>query len=139
MAIDPQDPGTVPMFPESIKPSKLAEKPGRVFVVQETELNLVRATKFGELISLLPGRLNITMNPAPVLRELKQKLKDFNDQDYILPIGDPIAIGLAFTVAMELNRGKFRALKWDKVANSYYVVNVDIHDRGRHPRSRPII
>lgn len=102
----------------------------RVFVVQESALNLVRATKFGELVPLLPGRLNITMSPAPVLRELKAKLKDFGDADYLLPVGDPVAIGLAFTVAAEVNRGKLRVLKWDKGGGAYYVVNVNLHERG---------
>lgn len=129
MSTDLNDPGTLEMFPGHT-PKPPVEKPSRVFVVQETDLNLVRATKFGELIPLLPGRLNITMSPAPVIRELKQKLKDFGDQDYILPLGDPIAIGLAFTIAMQLNRGKFRALKWDKINNSYYVVSCNIHERG---------
>lgn len=120
----------IPMFPNADL-GTAPEKPSRVFVVQETNLNLVKATRFGELISLLPGTLNITMNPAPVVRQLKQKLKDFGDQDYILPIGDPIAIGLAFTIATEMNRGKFRALKWDKQGGSYYVVNVNIFDKGK--------
>lgn len=120
----------IPMFPNA-NLGKAPEKPSRVFVVQETDINLVKATRFGELICLLPGRLNITMSPAPVIRTLKAKLKDFCDTDYLLPIGDPIAIGLAFTIAVEMNRGKFRALKWDKQGNSYYVVNVNLYEGRR--------
>lgn len=120
----------IPMFPNT-QLGKAPEKPHRVFVVQETDINLVKATRFGELISLLPGRLNITMSPAPVIRTLKAKLRDFCDTDYVLPIGDPIAIGLTFTLAAEVNRGRFRALKWDKQGNSYYVVNVDLYEGRR--------
>ena len=120
----------IPLFP-GVPLGNAPEKPSRVCVVQETDINLVKATRFGELISLLPGRLNITMSPAPVIRTLKTKLKDFCDADYLLPIGDPIAIGLTFTVAAEINRGRFRALKWDKQGNSYYVVNVNLYEGRR--------
>jgi hypothetical protein len=127
MSIDPHDPGTLARFPDA--PAKVPNKEPKVYVVQETSLNLIKATKFGELITLLPGRLNITTSPAPVIRELKQKLKNFCDHDYLLPNGDPLAIGLTFTIAMEINRGKFRALKWDNVAKAYYVVSCDIYER----------
>lgn len=116
------------MFPDL----PLMEAPKRhslVYVVQETNLNLIKATKFGELIPLLPARTNITMNPIHIVRDLKRKLKNFTDADYLLPIGDPIAIGLAFTIAGEINMGKFRALKWDRQAGDYYVVSCNINDK----------
>ena len=116
------------MFPD-VPLGRAPVPEGRVFVVQETDLNLVDATRFGELIALLPGRLNITMNPTPVVRTLRQKLRGLTDSDYILPVGDPIAIGLAFTVAADLNRGRFKALKWNKDEKAYYIVSVDIYDR----------
>lgn len=126
----PLDEADVPLFPD-LPVMEAPRRPSLVYVVQETALDLIKATRFGELVPLLPNRLNITMNPIPVIRDLKRKLKAFGDHDYLLPIGDPIAIGLAFTVAAEANRGKFRALKWDRQANDYYVVNCNIHDRGR--------
>lgn len=120
----------VPLFPD-LPIQEAPRPPSIVYVVMETDLNLVRATRYGELVALLPARTNITMSPGPVIRILKQKLKTFGDHDFILPIGDPIAIGLAFTMAAETNRGRFKALKWDRVAGDYYVVSVNIHDRGR--------
>ena len=113
-----------------LREHETSRKSPRVFVIQETALNLVPATKFGQLVALLPSRLNITMSPVPVLRELKSKLKDFRDQDYLLPLGDPIAIGLAFLAAIEANRGKVQVLKWNKRDNAYYVVNCNLHERG---------
>lgn len=103
--------------------------PSRVFVIQQTDLNLAKATRFGELFPLIPGRVNITMQPQPVIRELRRKLADFSDNDYILPVGDPIAIGLALMVAMDNNNGKVRVLKWDKTLSDYYVVNVNFYDK----------
>lgn len=102
----------------------------KVYVVQSTTLNLSKATRFGELISILPQRANITMSPAPVLRELRAKLKDFNDSDYLLPLGDPVAIALAAFVAADMNVGRVKLLKWDRELNDYYVVKADFYDSG---------
>lgn len=124
------DEENIPLFPD-LPIQEAPKPPSMVYVVTETDLNLVRATRYGELQALLPARSNITMNPAPVLRALKQKLKNFCDHDFILPIGDPIAIGLAFTVAAEANRGRFKALKWDRQIGDYYVVSCNLYERGR--------
>lgn len=104
---------------------------GKVFVVQQTDLDLTKATRFGELVPILPRHSNISMSAMPVIRELRRMLKGFSDDDFILPNGDPLAIGLAVAVAAEANRGRFRALKWDKRLNDYYVVSVDMVDRPR--------
>lgn len=101
----------------------------RVFVTQDTSLNLAKATRFGRLISLLPRNANITLSPQPTLRELKRKLDGFGDADHLLLLGDPLAIGLAIFVAAEMNVGRVRVLKWDKEMNDYYSVAVDLFDR----------
>lgn len=128
MVIDPRHPDITAQG-DLLGGGPIARRP-RVFVVQETDLNLAKATRFGELVPVLPGRLNITMSPQPVIRQLRLALRDINDGDLILPVGDPVAIGLAFTVAASLNNGRFRALKWDKQLNDYYTVAVDVYDRG---------
>ena len=101
----------------------------KVYVVQESTLNLAKATRFGELIALLPGRTNIVMSPQPIIRELRKKLKDFNDEDFLLTIGDPAAIAVCSMMAAEINAGKIKLLKWDNHLKDYYVVKVDLHDR----------
>ena len=45
-------------------------------------------------------------------------------------MGDPAAMGIACCVASDINRGKFKILKWDKLQKRYYSVGVDIYEKG---------
>ncbi|HIK68296.1 MAG TPA: hypothetical protein EYF95_10050 [Flavobacteriales bacterium] len=67
------------------------------------------------------------LSAGPTVSRLKKGLKDFSDSDYLLLIGDPAAIGLATAVACDINRGKFRFLKWDRQEKKYYPITVNIH------------
>jgi hypothetical protein len=118
----------VPLFPD-LPYQDAPRPPAIVYVVTESDLNLVRATRFGELQWLLPAKTNIVMNPTSIIKGLKQRLKTFTDHDFILPVGDPIAIGLAFTVAASVNDGRFKALKWDREVGDYYVVSCSLRGR----------
>lgn len=103
---------------------------GRVFVVQDTDrFSLAQATEYGELIPMLPKRQSIVMSSQPVVRELKRLLGDFNDDDKLLLIGDPVAIGLAVAIAAEANRGRVKMLKYDQRMQKYLLLEADLHDR----------
>ncbi len=94
-----------------------------VYVVQEViGFNILPAAKYGEFTLLLPKG-----QAGPTVSRLKKGLKDFSDSDYLLLIGDPAAIGLATAVACDINRGKFRFLKWDRQEKKYYPITVNIH------------
>ena len=102
-----------------------------VFVVQEVPgRNLTPAYKYGELKLLLEARTNLMLGTANVVRELRKPLMDFNDDDYLLLMGDPAAMGIACCVASEMNRGKFKILKWDKMQKRYYSVQVNLNEKG---------
>ena len=101
----------------------------RVFVTQETSLDLVKATRFGELVALVPQNLNVVMNSVSVLNSLYDGLAGYTPNDFLLPTGDPVIIGLAFTVAAEISRGHLRVLKWDRQINDYYSVLLNLNDR----------
>ena len=45
-------------------------------------------------------------------------------------MGDPAAMGIACCIASDINRGKFKILKWDKIQKRYYSVSVNIHEKG---------
>lgn len=102
-----------------------------VFVVQEENpgQNIVSASRYGEIDYLLP-RGQITFSTYPTLKRLKRKLKAFSDDDYLLLIGDPAAIGMATVVAAEYNRGKLQFLKWDRQEKQYYPIKFDVHEKG---------
>jgi len=98
-----------------------------VYVVQEVpKFNVLPARKYGELELMLPPG-QITLSAGPTVNRLKHKLRDFTDMDYLLLIGDPLAIGLAVAIASNANRGKARLLKWDRQEKQYYPLNVNLY------------
>jgi len=102
-----------------------------VFVVQEVSgRNVLSARHYGDLKVLLPANANIMLSPAPTVRRLKDSLKNFSDEDYLLLMGDPAAIGLACVLASESNRGIYSILKWDRIESDYYPVKINIHQKG---------
>ena len=102
-----------------------------VFVVQEVKgRNILSAEKFGTLELLLPEGSQLVLSTGPTVRRLRYKLRNFNDDDYLLLIGDPSAIGIACSIAATNNRGKFKCLKWDKREYKYYPVEVNLNERG---------
>jgi hypothetical protein len=98
-----------------------------VYVVQEVpNKNIVPAQRFGELKILLgPGQ--VTFSPGPTVRALRRALREFTDKDYLLLIGDPVAIGLATSLAAEANQGRVQFLKWDKQERDYIPIKADCY------------
>src|SRR4051794_34977259 len=100
-----------------------------VYVVQEVQgRNVIPAQKFGQLSVLLPPG-DVVLSAGPTTRKLQRLLKDFCDTDYLLLMGDPVAIGLACAVASDANQGRFTCLKWDRQNHVYYPVAVDLNRR----------
>lgn len=105
----------------------------RVFIVQETvrknandelipAFDLTPAAAFGELITLLPRGSSVMLNAGVVKQQLRAKLRDFSDDDYLLPVGDPTSLGPAFFYAAQANRGRVKQLKWERPTQAYVVV-----------------
>ena len=102
-----------------------------VYVVQEVKSrNVLSAEKFGELELLLPEGSQLVLSTGPTVRRLRYKLRNFNDDDYLVLIGDPSAIGIACSIAATNNRGQFKCLKWDKREYKYYPVEVNLNESG---------
>lgn len=98
-----------------------------VYVVQESpEKNLLPASDFGELRSLLPPG-PVILSPGPTVMKLRRELRTFNDEDYLLLIGDPAAIGIACMVAADVNLGRVKVLKWDRQEKCYYPVAINLY------------
>ena len=99
----------------------------KVFIVQENpKANYMPAGRYGELETLLPPGDQIVFNAQPVVWKIKEKLRHFSDDDFILASGDPAAIGIACAVAAERNEGRVKILKWDRRAMCYYDVQIDL-------------
>ena len=104
---------------------------GTVYIVQEMpNHDIAPAMKFGEMKVLLPPYTQIAFSTAPTIRSLRIKLRHFSDDDFLLLTGDPVAIGLACSIAAAYNSGRYRVLKWDRRERMYIPVSIDITENG---------
>ena len=90
------------------------------------DYNVRSAEKFGDLKIMLPDRKQMILASGPLTFELQKHLKEFNDNDYLLLIGDPAIIGLCCAIASDFNNGKFKVLKWDRIDRKYYDLEIDL-------------
>jgi hypothetical protein len=98
-----------------------------VFVVQEDpRKNLLPALDFGNVEYILDSRDQVTLDPVPWVRRIKTALRRYTENDFILAIGDPAAIGIACAVAAMNTSGRFKMLKWDRQEMRYYPIAVDL-------------
>lgn len=88
-------------------------------------VDLSPAIEYGELEVLLPHTQSLTVT-VPTVQALNKKLEGFSDNDYILPIGDPILMSTVAMIASTKNGGRVKFLKWDKKLSRYYPIQVDI-------------
>ena len=103
-----------------------------VYVLQEMGRNIRSAEKFGDLKVLLPDNRQIVLSSGPLTFKLRQELKDFNDNDYLLLIGDPAIIAIAGAVVSDVNGGRFKILKWDRDEKLYYDIEIDLRGRNEN-------
>jgi hypothetical protein len=100
----------------------------KVYVVSETsQHNISSALQFGDIETLLPPNAQVAFSVAPTVRRLQRKLENFTDEDYLLFIGDPTAIGIVSAVAAQKNHGRYKCLKWDKFERRYIPIQVDLY------------
>ncbi len=100
-----------------------------VYVLQEMGRNIRSAEKFGDLKICLPDNRQMILSSGPLTFKLQQELKNFNDNDYLLLIGDPAIIAVAGAIASENNNGRFKVLKWDRNEMKYYDIEIDLRGR----------
>ena len=115
------------------------EKESIVYVLQElpgTTINrpkfdITSAQKYGKLKVLLKENAQIVLSPGPVIFELRRLLKNYTSKDFLLLSGDPAIIGLACTIASDINNGRFNLLKWDRQEKVYYPLEIDLYEKGK--------
>lgn len=96
-----------------------------VYVVQEAPgKNLLPARKFGKIEVLLPPG-QVLFDPQSTLDMLRKKMSRFTSEDFLVMIGDPVAISLAAIVAGEFS-DTIKFLKWDKQERDYAVVETEL-------------
>ncbi len=83
------------------------------------------AEKYGDMDFLL-GPTAAPWSSDSVLKEMRQKLRYFKEEDYLLLIGNPILIGWAMALASQYSH-RVKALQWSGKDGSYIPVEADLH------------
>ena len=119
----------------------LSMSESRVFVIQEIagtkagnpKINIMGASSYsssGKFNFLLPEFSQIIFSPGPLIFKLRQGLKDFTKDDYLLLTGDPAIIGVACSIVSDITNGKYNLLKWDKQERKYYPIEINLYEKG---------
>ena len=109
-----------------------------VYVIQEIagtrdgrpKINIIGASQYGSFKFLLPELSQIIFSPGPLIMKLRQSLKDYKSEDYLLLTGDPAIIGVACSIVSDITTGKYNLLKWDKQERRYYPIKINLYERG---------
>ena len=113
----------------------------KVYVIQEIsgtskgepKINIVGAASYAtsnKFNFLLPEFSQIIFSPGPLVYKLRQGLKNFTSNDYLLLTGDPAIIGVACSIVSDITNGKYNLLKWDKQERKYYPIEINLYERG---------
>jgi hypothetical protein len=110
---------------------------GKVFVPQEPSrydrntklwmptVNISAAEKYGEIVVMLPPSVN-RMHTAPLVSVIRDRMRDFTPDDWVVALGDPSMIAVACCIAQRHTGGLLRMLKWDRVSRDYIAVEINL-------------
>ena len=110
-----------------------------VYVIQEIagtregrpKINIMGAAHYGKFKFLLPELSQIIFSPGPLIFKLRDGLKNYKTQDFLLLTGDPAIIGVACSIVSDITNGKYKLLKWDKQERKYYPIEINLHEKGQ--------
>ena len=110
----------------------------KVYVIQEIsgtkegkpKINILGAAHYGVFKFLLQEMTQIIFSPGPLIMKLRQGLKDYTADDYLLLTGDPAIIGVACSIVSDITNGKYNVLKWDKQERKYYPIRINLYEKG---------
>ncbi len=84
----------------------------------EPLFDMTPARAYGEIEVLLPSTTHHLVGQV-LCKELRNRLRNFGEDDFLLGAGDPMAIGAATMIAAEMNRGRVKFLRWDRRTAQY--------------------
>ena len=124
---------------ENIKYEDLRTRKPTVYVIQEIpgtkagnpKINILGAAEYGVFKFLLPEFSQIIFSPGPLIYKLRQSLKNYRPNDYLLLTGDPAIIGVACSIVSDITNGKYNLLKWDKQERKYYSITINLYEKGK--------
>jgi hypothetical protein len=91
----------------------------------QRKFNTEPAQQYGSVRTLLAGNTRM-FSSVHVVRMLKEQLRSFSENDYLLLLGDPSVMAAASAIASARNGGRFKILVWDRMMFGYVPVQIDI-------------
>ena len=107
----------------------------KVYVVMETQYDIVDAVSYGEIVkpAVLP-RTIYGYTSSNLVDIARVELAGYTSDDFILLIGDPVAIGIVVSIAADITGGAVNVLRWSPKEQRYNVVTFDIHNHNKEDR-----
>ena len=129
---------TTGVLPSILKHGKSKKMESKVYVIQEIsgtrygapKINIMGASKYGDFVFCLPEMSQMIFSPGPLIFKLRDRLKNYTADDYLLLTGDPAIIGVACSIVSDITNGKYKLLKWDKQERKYYPIEINLYERG---------
>lgn len=88
-------------------------------------MDFTPASRYGELVVCLPPNISFHMT-KPVYLALKEKMREFSDDDYLIAVGSPLVIALSSHIALQRTGGKLNLLTWDRLQRQYLNHRVEL-------------
>lgn len=89
-------------------------------------VDLSHAGKLGAITLILKERYTLSLPNGSFISQITKMLEGFCDDDYLLPLGDPVTMCIIAGIAGKINGGRIRYLKWDRRKQEYEVVQATI-------------
>lgn len=91
----------------------------KVFVTNLGYHDFSKATRYGDVIGVTVGTLNLT-DIDSLTSAISEKLKGMTIMDYLLIVGNPLVVHLCTDYLLRVREfGKIRILYWSAVWNEY--------------------
>jgi len=102
-----------------------------VYVAHEQGHDMTSATQFGEIQILFDNRTPEGdrvpyVDPKEMVASMIASMPAFTDDDYILAVGDPLAIGAAVALAADMNEGRVKVLRFERFSKRYEPYQLDL-------------
>ena len=93
--------------------------PNKVFVIQENGHSFKEAEKYGQIVVLFPGKVNVFATDA-LLRDVNEKMGDAGEDDFLCLSGNSTAGCMAYAHLMR-QFGRVNLLLYSFSRNEYEV------------------
>lgn len=98
----------------------------KVFVVQDPhDKNILPAAIFGD-IEVILFTADLERGYEHCVQRLQDSLCKIQEDDFILPIGDPIMIAIAGYMGFHFGEGSMNLLRWNKTQYKYAPVHLKL-------------